>query len=267
MIKMCEIVLRKVRTEQIQKYDVRICDPFWGFETPFAYKRCHGIMAVIANTGNENFSIKIDMLEKDMHIYTTEEHRMGIRYTVNTGSPILQYNETTNTYSETVHVKLHMGLNVIFWCTQKLSPRFYDSEEHRIQNSEEDDLDHDLNIQVTPGPGQVWDTYLFREMRKGYSGKCHTSPVTCGAGLSFFTIDRVSIARYKDKPASLLQQSWFEILKERVEGELLYFNLTGSLPLNRIPKVMQQVAFWHLIRLGNPRADTYPRDGAFYDTA
>jgi hypothetical protein len=164
-------------------------------------------MAVIANTGNENFSIKIDVLEKDMHIYTTEEHRMGIRYTVNTGSPILQYNETTNTYSETVHVNLHMGLNVMFWCTQKLSPWFYDSEEHRLQNSEEDDLEHDLNVQVTPGPGQVWDSYLFREMRRGYSGKCHTSPVTCGAGLSFFTIDRVSIAQFKDKPASLLQQS------------------------------------------------------------
>jgi hypothetical protein len=104
-------------------------------------------------------------------------------------------------------------------------------------------------------------------MRKGYSGKCHTSPVTCGAGLSFFTIDRVSIARFKDKPASLLQQSWFEALKERVEGELLYFNLTGSLPLNRVPQVMQEVAFWHLIRLGDPRADTYPREGAFYDTA
>ncbi len=28
-------------------------------------------MAVIANTGNENFSIKIDVLEKDMHVYTT----------------------------------------------------------------------------------------------------------------------------------------------------------------------------------------------------
>ncbi len=89
---MCEVVLRKVRTEQIKRYDVRICDPFWGFETPFAYKRCHGLMAIIANTGNENFSIKIDVLEKDMHIYTTEEHRMGIRYTVNTGSPVLQYN-------------------------------------------------------------------------------------------------------------------------------------------------------------------------------
>ncbi len=119
---MCEIVLRKVRTEQIHKYDVRICDPFWGFETPFSYKRCHGIMAVIANTGNENFSIKVNILEKDMHIYTTEEHRMGIRYTVNTGSPILQYDETTNTYSETVHVKLHMGLNVIFFVHAKAKP-------------------------------------------------------------------------------------------------------------------------------------------------
>ncbi len=59
MTKMCEIVLCKVRTEQIHRYDVRICDSFWGFETPFAYKRCHGIMAVIANTGNENFSIKV----------------------------------------------------------------------------------------------------------------------------------------------------------------------------------------------------------------
>jgi hypothetical protein len=47
----------------------------------------------------------------------------------------------------------------------------------------------------------------------------------------------------------------------------LYFNLTGSLPPNRVLQVMQEVAFWHLIRLGDPRADTYPRDGAFYDTA
>jgi len=77
----------------------------------------------------------------------------------------------------------------------------------------------------------------------------------------------VSLARFKDKPASLLQQSWFETLKERVEGELLYFNLTGSLPLNRVPQIAQEVTLWHLIRLGDPRAETYPVSGAFCDSA
>jgi hypothetical protein len=264
---MCEIVLRRVPTKTIKRYDVQICDPFFGKETPFAFKRCHGLMAIIANTGQENFTMKFDLLEKETTIYITEEMRMGIRYSVNMGSKLLQYNEKTNTYSETVHVKLNLGLNVIFWCTNKLNPRFYSCEDQRLGFKEMEDLDYDMNVQITPGLGQVWDTYLFREMKKGYSGKCHTTPVTCGAGLNFFTIDRVSLARYRDKPTSLLQQSWFEIMKERVEGELLYFNLTGSLPLNRIPEVAQEVTFWHLIRLGNPTTGTYQHDRAFYDSA
>jgi hypothetical protein len=260
---MCEIVIKQYPKEYIDKYNVQICDPTWGDKSSPRWKKCHGVLAILANRGMEDYSVDLTLIRKS---YVYQDGNLAIE--TETGKQPLWYNSWANSYTEVSKINLNVGLNVLFWCSQKLKPRVHCSEEDRLRYSTNEHLWGGTNLQITPGTGQVWDTYLLREGTKGFSGKSDATPISEGEA-PFFATDRITIARKANEPSQLLQQTWMKAIRERVRGkrEFEYYQTRHTLPIHQVPMVAQTVSYFHLIKLENPKVGGWSQTGPFMDTA
>jgi hypothetical protein len=227
-------------------------------------------MPILATTGTENYYVNVHMLDTEVRHIINEDNRLLIKEKIDSSRKILAYDSLTNTYKDTVSIPLNIGLNVIFWCNQRLNPTAHSSEETRLKYSNLTHLRGGINIQFTPGKNQTWDTYLLTEARNGYSGKTEASPIASNGDYPFFCTDRITISRYSNAPSGLLQQSWLAAIMQRVKGkrEFLYYNMRASLPLNRVPPLAQEVSYHHLVKLNPPTIGDWTVEGSsFHDTA
>jgi hypothetical protein len=266
---MCEIIIKRIPTHAVRSYDIAVCDPSWNFSLPHRFNKCHSLMPILATTGIENYSVNIHLLETEVSHKITEDDRLVITERIDSSRKVLKYNPHSNTYTDTVSINLNVGLNVIFWCNQRLTPTAHPSEEERLKYSNITHLRGGLNVQFTPGQNQVWDTYLLAEARNGYSGKSEASPISSNGDYPFFCTDRITVSRYANSPSGLLQQSWLAAIMQRVKGrrEFVYYNMRSSLPLNRVPPFAQEVTYHHLVRLGHPTVGEWTVSGPHQDTA
>ena len=248
---MYEIVVKKVPTNQVSTYSELICEPTEG--VPSGYNKCHSLIALLSTNGINNYWGIVRIVQANITNSIATGH-VEVSYDLNESKQALIYDSRTNTYTNNAKIQLNLGLNVIFWCNRKIKPRAHSSEEGRIRYSNFTHLNIGLNVQLTPGDNQVWDTYLLSEARNGYSGKTEASPIGRGYLYPFFCTDRITIARNKNMPSELLQQSWMTAKKHRVHGrrEFQYYNLRGNLPIDRVPCMARNVTFHNLIKLQDP---------------
>ena len=251
---MCEIVIKQIPHKMVRSYDFHICDPTWEQGKNLYYNKCHSLLAILATTGMENYQLNFTILEPNI-THDLSQEKLTVRYHIHDEQKPLLYRNNTNTYEGKTSIKLSLGLNVLFWCSSRLRPRVHRSEVERSQYSSFKDLRNGLNLQITPGINEVWDTYLLNEMRNGYSGKSEASPVISHGNYPFLCIDRVAVCRQENKPSGLLQQSWLKAIRTRVHGhsKFLYYNTRGHLPMSSFPTLAHEVTFLQLIHLDYPK--------------
>ena len=229
------------------RYNVSGCKDGWEGRGLPLWNKCHSNLFVLANTGEETYSLNIKVLARQFREVEGE-------YQVATWpKDVLVYHTATNEYRAQGQVSLGMGLNVFFWCHSRLHPRSFKTEADRISMSQPGDLEDGLNVQLVPAEGEVWDTYLLTEHARGYDSKADITPINMGKA-PFFTTDRVSVARKTGKPAQLLQLTWLNAIKNRVSCmcDAYRYSCIANLPYWQVPQEAQLTTYFNIALVDHP---------------
>jgi len=251
-----QVGLKKLSQREVDCYNMDNCGQPQNY-TASVWHQCHSNMLVLGNVGTDDYSMQVKILEMGLQRgYTIVEEAMVQEH------KLLVYDNNSGTYQPKDMVQLSVGLNVFFWCHQHLRPHMFKSEQERVQGSDPRDLSEGLNIQLLPGDGEEWDTYLLSEHEMGYSGKSDITPVNMGKSPPFGT-DRVSIARKMGQPPQLLQMTWLKIIKQRTmcsRGRFSYSCIEPYLPYHQVPELTEGTTYWHMVPLQNPYVGKCPHN-------
>ena len=129
----------------------------------------------------------------------------------------------------------------------------YKNEDDRQRAVSAGSLEDGLNVTMTPSEGQVWDTYLLSEHVTGYEGKADITPINMGKA-PLYSTDRVSVARKRGEPAQLLQLTWLNAIKSRVNClcDAYRYSCFANLPYWQVPQEAQLTTYYHMVLLESP---------------
>jgi hypothetical protein len=242
-----QVVVQQLSPWEVKFFDVTECSWICDWRNQTIWEKCHSNMFILGNAGNENFSIDVRILghqvvEKDgkRHVDTWEKD-------------MLVGNKGDKTFKSQGSIRLNVGLTVLFWCHKKIHPSFWKTKADRDNASLPHRLKEGLHMQMTPGEGEVWDTYLLTEHTRGYSGRTDASPI-CRSKIPLFTTDRISLARKEDRPAHLFQLAWKDDIRSRIGCECPTYGYPcqANLPWWKIPGDEQLASYFYIAVLEDP---------------